>query len=57
MSPASSQVTTIFELPPPNRDPRTLTRLYSQELEKGGTLYRQGAHVCVMRSRFQAVIV
>jgi len=32
----------VFEIQPPHRDPKTLSRLYAQECHYHGTLYRQG---------------
>eukprot|EP00954_Amorphochlora_amoebiformis_P014638 1144687-Amorphochlora_amoeboformis.AAC.2 len=51
----------VFEVQPPHRDPKTLTRLYAQECQCQGPLYRQGkflrgswkqTHVVLSRSGF-----
>ena len=40
-----ARATTIFEVPPPYRDPKSLEGLYRHELEKEGQLFRQGRWV------------
>jgi len=39
---AKNVSTTVFELPPPNRDPQSIRRLFGEEVEKEGLLQRQG---------------
>eukprot|EP00468_Gymnochlora_sp_CCMP2014_P012447 CAMPEP_0167756936 /NCGR_PEP_ID=MMETSP0110_2-20121227/9654_1 /TAXON_ID=629695 /ORGANISM="Gymnochlora sp., Strain CCMP2014" /LENGTH=591 /DNA_ID=CAMNT_0007643085 /DNA_START=136 /DNA_END=1911 /DNA_ORIENTATION=+ len=57
---APGAVDNVFEIQPPHRDPKTLTRLYAQECQCQGSLYRQGkflktwkkSHVVLSRSGF-----
>eukprot|EP00467_Chlorarachnion_reptans_P018975 CAMPEP_0114499978 /NCGR_PEP_ID=MMETSP0109-20121206/7711_1 /TAXON_ID=29199 /ORGANISM="Chlorarachnion reptans, Strain CCCM449" /LENGTH=637 /DNA_ID=CAMNT_0001677593 /DNA_START=345 /DNA_END=2255 /DNA_ORIENTATION=- len=58
---ASLHADTVFEVQPPHRDPKTLSRLYAQECQCQGALYRQGkflksswkkSHIVLSRSGF-----
>mmetsp|Transcript_38101 Transcript_38101/g.73788 ORF Transcript_38101/g.73788 Transcript_38101/m.73788 type:complete len:578 (-) Transcript_38101:260-1993(-) len=59
--PAAIAADNVFEVQPPHRDPKTLSRLYAQECQCQGPLYRQSkflksswkrAHIVLSRSGF-----